>query len=57
MVEIVLKDVGGVIRDTLDANYGDIYRVTGCCVSQKDTKDAVTSSWNTAPERYKGAIA
>ena len=57
MVEIVLKDVGGVIRDALDANYGDIYRFIGCCVSQKDTKDAVTSSWNTAPERYKGAIA
>lgn len=36
MIEIVLKDVGTVILDASEANFGDIHRVTGWCVSQKD---------------------
>jgi len=36
MVEIVLKDVGTVMLDASKAKYGDLYRVTGWCVDQKD---------------------
>jgi hypothetical protein len=36
MVEIVLKDVSTVMLDALEAKYGDIYRVMGWCVGQKD---------------------
>ncbi|KAF8863827.1 hypothetical protein BDZ45DRAFT_798052 [Acephala macrosclerotiorum] len=36
MVEIVLKDVGTVMLDASEAKYGDIHRVTGWCVGQKD---------------------
>jgi hypothetical protein len=36
MVEIVLKDVGTVMLDASEAKYGDLYRVTGWCVDEKD---------------------
>jgi hypothetical protein len=35
MAEIVLKDVSGVIRDALEANYGHIHRVTGFMLVRK----------------------
>jgi hypothetical protein len=36
IVEIVLKDASTVMLDALEAKYGDLYRVTGWCVDQKD---------------------
>lgn len=36
MVEIVLKDVGTIMLDASEAKYGDLYRVTGWCVDEKD---------------------
>lgn len=36
IVEIVLKDVSAIMLDTLEAKYGDLYRVTGQCVDEKN---------------------